>query len=261
MKTAGQIRQMKGQAKVAMLTVYDYPTACILDRCGLDILFVGDTLGQVELGFKRTSAVTIEMMLHHLGAVRRGVGETHLLADMPYQSYAKPQRALQNARKLLDAGADSVKLEGAHDKIVAHLVDHGIDVVGHVGLLPQTARRYVRQGTKEKSAERILKQAVRLAQAGCYAVVLEHMPSKLAREITEAVLVPTIGIGAGPDCDGQVLVVNDMLGLFEHAPYYVKRYANLFETILKAGEVFGQDVKSGSYPSEEFYDRVIKRRG
>jgi 3-methyl-2-oxobutanoate hydroxymethyltransferase len=249
MKTAEDIRATKGQSKIAMLTVYDYPTACALDRCGLDILFVGDTLGEVELGFERTSKVTMEMMLHHLGAVRRGVKETHLLADLPYGSYAAPEQALENARQLLEAGANSVKLEGPRYDVVEYLVAHGVDVMGHVGLLPQTAQRYVRQGTRKSSAARVESEAVGLARAGCYAVVLEYVPTELAQRITPAIPAPTVGIGAGPHCDGQVLVITDMLGLFPRVPSYVRKYAHLYEAIVQAGEAFRDEVKEGLFPS------------
>ena len=249
---------MKGRSRVAMLTVYDYPTACALDRCGLDILFVGDTLGQVELGFEQTSDVTMEMMLHHLSAVRRGIGETHLLADMPHGSYSEPALALESAMRLLEAGADSVKLEGPRYRVVEHLVANGVQVMGHVGLLPQTARKYRRQGTKRGSAARIEAEAEALVEAGCYAVVLEYIPSELARRITSSIRVPTIGIGAGPDCDGQVLVVTDMLGSYPDVPSFVKKYAHLYEEILRAGEAFREEVKAGAFPSRGTTDAVKK---
>ena len=245
---AQDIRGMKGRQKVAMLTVYDYPHASILDGCGLDILFVGDTLGEVELGMDRTSDVTMDMMLHHLGAVRRGVTRTHLLVDLPFGSYETPESALVNARRLLSAGADSVKLEGPQPEVVAHLSSAEVPVMGHVGLQPQTARRYVRQGTKEKSADRIQREARLMDEAGCYALVLEYIPFALAGEITEAISVPTIGIGAGPNCDGQVLVLNDMLGLFDRVPRYVKKYARLYETVAEAGTTFARDVRKGGFP-------------
>lgn len=250
-KSARELRDMKGRRKVAMLTVYDYPHARILDSCGLDILFVGDTLGEVELGFDRTSSVTMEMMLHHLGAVRRGVEETHLLADLPFGSYESPDQAILNARRLLDAGADSVKLEGAHSDVVEQLSSEGVDVMGHVGLQPQTARRYVRQGTKETSAQRIMGEARLMDAAGCYALVLEFMPFALAQEITQAISIPTIGIGAGPACDGQVLVLNDMLGLFDTVPRYVKKYAEMQKTVSDAGRAFARDVQEGTFPDAE----------
>ena len=250
MRTAQDIRAMKGRSKISMLTVYDYPTACALDRCGLDILFVGDSLGEVELGFDRTSMVTMEMMLHHLAAVRRGLKKTHLLADLPYGSYSEPEQSLENARRLLEGGADSVKLEGPSYDVVGHLVENGVDVMGHVGLLPQTARRRVRQGTRKSSAKRIESEAAGLASAGCYAVVLEFVSAALARQITSSIPAPTIGIGAGSHCDGQVLVVADVLGLCPEAPSFAKKYAHLHEAIVRAGKAFRDEVKEGVFPPD-----------
>jgi 3-methyl-2-oxobutanoate hydroxymethyltransferase len=238
---------MKGTERVAMLTVYDYPTALALDQAGLDILFVGDSLGQVELGLERTSDVTMTMMRHHVSAVARGVTATHLLADLPYGSYDDPEEAMTSARTLLDAGARSVKLEGPRYDIVRHLTSRGIAVMGHVGLLPQTARRYVRQGTKEESADRIHHQATCLVEAGCYAIVLEFMSQSLASRITADVGVPTIGIGAGPSCDGQVLVITDMLGQLQQVPSYVKKYGTFYEETVRAGMAYCADVKAGRF--------------
>ena len=249
MKTAQDVRAMKGKAKIVMLTVYDYPTARALDGCGLDILFVGDSLGQVELGLDSTAEVSMDMILHHLAAVRRGVEQTHLLADMPFGSYTDPEAALENARRLTDAGADSVKLEGPEYQVVEHLVANGVDVMGHVGLLPQTASRFVRQGTKSASALRITQETSGLADAGCYAVVLEFIPGELAERISESVAVPTIGIGAGPCCDGQVLVVSDLLGLYPEIPSFATKYAHLREEIVRAGEAFRSDVREGRFPT------------
>lgn len=248
MKTALDVRAMKGKSKIVVLTVYDYPTARALDGCGLDILFVGDSLGQVELGLERTAEVSMDMILHHLAAVRRGVDQTHLLADMPYGSYSDPDAALENACRLTGAGADSVKLEGPEYRVVEHLVANGVDVMGHVGLLPQTANRFVRQGTKSASARRIQEETSGLADAGCYAVVLEFIPAELAERITESVEMPTIGIGAGPRCDGQVLVVSDLLGLYPEVPSFATKYAHLREEIVRAGETFGADVREGRFP-------------
>lgn len=242
---------MKGCSKIAMLTVYDYPTACALDRCHLDILFVGDTLGQVELGFDHTSDVTMDMMLHHLSAVRRGIDETHLLVDLPNGSYTDPEQALKSALRLLGAGANSVKLEGPCYQVVEHLVSNGVQVMGHVGLLPQTARKYLRQGTKRKSANRIEAEAEALFKAGCFALVLEYMPSSLARRITSSVKIPTIGIGAGPDCDGQVLVVTDMLGFYPKVPSFVKKYSHIYEEIIRAGNTFREEVKTDVFPTND----------
>ena len=232
-----------------MLTVYDYPTARALDTCDLDILFVGDSVAQNELGLDRPAELSLEMMLHHLKAVARGVESTHLMADLPYGSYKGPEDALVSALALVDAGANSVKLEGPRFDVVGHLTDAGIPVMGHVGLLPQTARRYVRQGTKPESAARIIDQAVGLVEAGCFAIVLEFMSDKTARSITSEVDVPTIGIGAGQACDGQVLVITDMLGQHENVPSFVRKYAHLFEVTVDAAKRYRDDVKMGHFPS------------
>ena len=248
MKSAHDICAMKGKEPVAMLTVYDYPTARALDVCGLDILLVGDSVAQNELGLERTSDLSMEMILHHVRAVARGVQETHLLADLPFGSYERPEDALVSARALLDAGANSVKLEGPRFEVVEHLTTAGVPVMGHVGLLPQTARRTVRQGTKPESAARIGLQAERLAETGCYAIVLEFMSHETARTITEGVSVPTIGIGAGQACDGQVLVITDALGQHEKVPSFVRKYASLFEVTVDAGKRYRDDVKKGRFP-------------
>ena len=247
-KTTDDIRAMKGGDLIAMLTVYDYPTALALDTCDLDILFVGDSLAQTELGLASTADIGLEQMLHHLGAVARGVKATHLLADLPFGSYETADQALEGARQLIEAGANSVKLEGPRYEVVEHLVSNGVDVMGHVGLLPQTARRYRLQGTKVESAARIHKQALRLQETGCYAIVLEFMSHETAESITQTLNIPTIGIGAGPGCDGQVLVSSDMLGQFDKVPSYVRKYAYLNETVAKAARAYRDDVKSGDFP-------------
>ena len=239
---------MKGSEAVAMLTVYDYPTAVALDSCNLDILFVGDSLAQNELGLASTADIGLDTILHHLGAVSRGVSKTHLLADLPYGSYTTKDVALDSANRLLESGANSVKLEGPRFEIVEHLVCHGIPVMAHVGLLPQTAKRYRRQGTKEDSATRILRQAERLVQSGCFAIVLEFMSHATARTISESVAAPTIGIGSGPDCDGQVLVISDMLGQHQSVPSYVKKFAHLYEVTAQAATQYRDEVKQRTFP-------------
>jgi len=232
-----------------MLTVYDYPTARALDGSGLDILLVGDSVAQNELGLERTADLSLEMMLHHVRAVKRGVERTHILADLPFGSYGKPAEALTSALALMDAGANSVKLEGPRFEVVEHLVGAGVPVMGHVGLLPQTAKRTVRQGTKPESAARIEQQAIGLANSGCYAVVLEFMSHDTARSITDRVDVPTIGIGAGPGCDGQVLVISDMLGQHESVPSFVQKYASLYEVTVDAASRYREDVKQRRFPN------------
>jgi 3-methyl-2-oxobutanoate hydroxymethyltransferase len=248
-KSVDDIRKMKGPGNLAVLTVYDYPTACALDGIGLDVLLVGDTLGEVIHGCKTTTEVTMEMMLLHVAAVKRGVVRTHILADLPYLSYEDPEHALRNSLLLIQAGAHSVKLEGNRRDVVEHLTRNEIPVVGHVGLTPQTIQDYRMQGRDESSANRILQDALDLEAAGCFAVVLECIPQDLAKQITSRLGIPTIGIGAGPDCDGQVLVLMDVLGLTpKKVPFYVKRYADLASEIRKAGERFAQDVHKHRFP-------------
>ena len=247
-KSAEDISQMKGGDPIAMLTVYDYPTAKALDTCGLDILFVGDSLAQTELGVASTADIGLDQMLHHTRAVARAVTESHLLADLPYGSYKTPEDALDAARRLVDGGAMSVKLEGPRYEVVEHLCGCEVPVMGHVGLLPQTAKRYLRQGTKTDSAARIEEQARRLEDAGCYAIVLEFMAHDTAQRITSALSIPTIGIGAGPDCDGQVLVSSDMLGQYETVPSYVKKYDRHLEATIAAGIQYRAAVKNRRFP-------------
>ena len=248
MKSTDDIRAMKGVDPVAMLTVYDYPTARALDTCDLDILFVGDSLAQTELGLSSTADIGVTEMLHHVRAVARGVTRTHLLVDLPFGSYDTPDLAIQTVSEVTAAGADSIKLEGPRNDVVERLTGEGIPVMGHVGLLPQTARRYLRQGTKVDSAARILEQAQRLEAAGCYAIVVEFMSHETARSITDKLAIPTIGIGAGSHCDGQVLVISDMLGQYESVPSYVKKFAHLYETTVEAGKQYRDEVKRRTFP-------------
>jgi 3-methyl-2-oxobutanoate hydroxymethyltransferase len=249
MKSAEQIRKTKGTGRLAVLTVYDYPMARALDVCDLDILLVGDTLGEVIHGFQSTSEVTMEMMLLHVAAVKRGVALTHILADLPYLSYEDPETALKNALLLMKAGADSVKLEGNKRDVVEHLVKNEVPVVGHVGLTPQTIHEYRMQGKDESSAAQIFEDAKQLESAGCFAIVLECIPQELAGQITEDLKIPTIGIGAGPDCDGQVLVLTDVLGLTpKKTPFYVKKYGNLAEEVQQIGKQFADEVRAKKFP-------------
>lgn len=249
MKSADAIRKTKGTGRLAVLTVYDYPMARALDACDLDILLVGDTLGEVIHGFASTSEVTMEMMLLHVAAVKRGVTFTHILADLPYLSYDEPESALRNALLLLKAGANSVKLEGNKRDVVEHLVKNDVPVVGHVGLTPQTIHEYRMQGKDESSAAKIFEDARELQSAGCFAIVLECIPQELAGQITAELDIPTIGIGAGPSCDGQVLVLTDVLGLTpKKTPFYVKKYGNIADEIRKIGKQFADEVRQKKFP-------------
>jgi 3-methyl-2-oxobutanoate hydroxymethyltransferase len=241
--TAAAIRARKGGARLVMLTAYDHPTARALDECGLDVLLVGDSLGEVELGYDSTRAVSLEMMAHHVRAVRNGVTRTHVCGDLTAGSYATPDQAVAGARALVAAGADSVKLEGALIPEVEAIIADGIPVMGHVGLLPQTAEVYRREGTSPAEAERIAADARALDAAGCFAIVIEAVPAELATRITAEVGAPTIGIAAGPECDGQVLVVTDLIGQLPDPPRFVKPKADVFGIVVGAAREFAGEVR------------------
>ena len=241
--TAPELRARKGGRRIAMLTAYDYPTALALDQGGLDVLLVGDSLGEVELGYDTTRAVSLGMMTHHLRAVRNGARQTHVCADMPARTYRTPEEAVASARALMAAGADSVKLEGGLVEQVAAIIADGIPVMGHVGLLPQTATAYRRQGTTPDEADRIAAEARALDEAGCYAIVIEAVPPALGARITGEVGCPTIGIAAGTDTDGQVLVSTDLVGQLPFAPSFVTPRANVFEIVTGAAREFVAEVQ------------------
>lgn len=253
-----KIYDMKAQGeKISVLTAYDFPMARTLDEAGVDVILVGDSLGMVVLGYDSTVPVTMRDMLHHTRAVARAVKRAVVVADMPFGSYDTPERALRNALRLVkEGGADAVKLEGGEqiEKQVTRLVRAGISVMGHVGLTPQTASilgGYHVQGRNEKQAGKILKEAVLLDSLGVFAVVLECVPSALTKKITRQVKCPTIGIGAGVDADGQVLVLNDMLGFQSSvSPKFVRRYAQFGAAARKATLSFIRDVKEGQFPTE-----------
>jgi 3-methyl-2-oxobutanoate hydroxymethyltransferase len=244
---------------IVMMTCYDYPSARLLEKAGVDILFIGDTLGMVVLGYDSTIPVTIEEMLHHTKAVVRGSNSAHVLADMPFMSYqASREDALRNAGRLLkEGGAQSVKLEGGVQvaDTVRFIVDAGIPVMGHIGLTPQSINQlggYRVQGKTRATAVRLIDDAEALERAGAYAVVLECVPAPLARTITERLTIPTIGIGAGPDCDGQVQVFHDLLGLFDDfVPKHAKRYAELGPQITEAVRAYASEVRERRFPTEK----------
>ncbi len=246
------LNNLKNKEKIVMLTAYDYQMAKILDETGIDLILVGDSLGMVVLGYQNTKSVTMEDMIHHTRAVARGTKNTPIIGDMPIDSYNTVEDALENAKQLLEAGAHGVKIEGNRPLIVETLVKEGIPVMGHVGLLPQSTDRFRLKGKKAMEAERILEDAVELDKMGVFAIVLECIPKSLAKKITETVNAPTIGIGAGIHCDGQVLVINDVLGFDEaFSPKYLKRYASIGREIRKAIVNFKNDVLNGKYPDEK----------
>lgn len=259
-RTVPILRSMKADSqKIAMVTAYDAATARMVDEAGVDIVLVGDSLGNVVQGLPNTLPVTMDDMVYHTRIVSRGLEYAHLSADMPFMSYqASKEDALRNAGRLIkEAGAESVKLEINEDHLeTLYAINRsGIPVMGHIGLCPQSILEmggYKVQGRGEKEAERLLELAKSIEQAGAFSLVLESIPQSLAKEITDAIKIPTIGIGAGPGCDGQVLVINDLLGLSpEPTPRFVKKYANLRELVGKSTRTFIEEVKSGAFPSEE----------
>jgi 3-methyl-2-oxobutanoate hydroxymethyltransferase len=256
--------------KITCLTAYDYPTARLVDEAGVDIVLVGDSLGMVVLGYESTLPVTLEEMLHHTRAVRRGTHRALVVADMPYGSYhAELAESLRNAvRFVKEAGAEAVKVEGGERRIelIARMVEAEIPVMGHVGLTPQSIHAlggYRVQGKTPDTAEQLLRDARAVEAAGAFAVVLEAIPRELAAQITRELRIPTIGIGAGPECDGQVLVLHDMLGVtFTQKPKFARRYAEVGEEIARAVREYCADVQSGRFPSdEESYHSSAAPRG
>lgn len=250
MKSAHQIKLMKGKQKIVMLTAYDFPTAKLMDGI-VDIILVGDSLGMVVLGYENTTKVTMEDMLRATAAVARGAKKTLIVGDMPFGTYDNEKDALKNAKLFLEAGAHAVKVE-KKPEIAEFLVKNGIEVMGHIGLTPQTITSFKVQGKDKESAERILQEAIALDKAGCFSLVLECIPSSLAKTITDKISIPTIGIGAGIHCDGQVLVTNDILGLYgDFKPKFLKRYAELGNEMKKTFEEFAKDVREEKFPTDE----------
>jgi 3-methyl-2-oxobutanoate hydroxymethyltransferase len=251
-------RKIKG-ARITMLTAYDYATAIVLDNAGVDITLVGDSLGMVVLGYESTLPVTMEEMLHHTKAVSRGTKRALLIADMPFMSYqVSDAEAMVNAGRFLkEAGAHGVKLEGGREVagLIRKMTSAGIPVMAHLGLTPQSVLQfggYKIQGKEDAAANIIMEDARMIEDAGAFSVVLECVPAPLAAKITKALSIPTIGIGAGVECDGQVLVINDMLGLFERfTPKFVKKYCNLNAQMKDAVRQYIDEVKSGKFPDEE----------
>jgi len=246
---ATEFIQMKGVTPIAMLTAYTTPVARAIEEAGVPIILIGDTVGMVEMGFESTRDVTMEHMEYHVAAVRRGAQKTHLIGDLPYLADRNPEAALANAKRLVSAGADSIKLEGPKTKVISHLVNNGISVVGHTGLTPQTAKNFKKVGNTSIEANIILSDALAIQDAGAFMIVLEHIPYSLGRSITQSLNVPTIGIGAGPDCDGQVLVINDALGMGDYWPPFSKQYAHTSRTIIKVAKEFSSEVESKKFPN------------
>ena len=253
-----QLKEMKQRGeKIVMLTAYDYCTAKIVDAAGVPLILVGDSLGTVVLGYDSTIPVTMEAMLHHTKAVSRGVKNAMVIGDMPFMSYqVSTEQTLANAARFMqEGGAQAVKLEGGVtiDSTVRHIVNCGIPVMGHIGLTPQSIHQlggFKAQGKTLQTARKLIQDALALEEAGAFAVVLETMPSALSQLISRKLSIPTIGIGAGAGCDGQVQVISDMLGLFtDFVPKHVKQYAKLADIMSSAIAQYDQEVKAGIFPT------------
>ncbi len=258
--TPVDIQTMKHEGKkITMLTAYDYPTALLVDRAGIDIILVGDSLGMTVLGYENTIPVTMDEMIHHTKAVTRGAKYALIIGDMPFMSYNTSERdAIFNAGRFMKEGkADAIKLEGGASvkDIVSAIVKAGIPVMGHIGLTPQTISMlggFKVQGKDAQAAQKIIDDALSLEDAGAFSVLIEAIPAPITKRITERLKVPVIGIGAGVHCDGQVLVVHDMLGLFDRfTPKFAKRYVNLSEQMLKAFEAYREEVRKGEFPTDQ----------
>lgn len=253
------LNMKKRHQKVVMLTAYDYQTAILEDRAGVDVILVGDSLGMVVLGYENTIPVTLEEIIHHLRAVARARTRAYVVGDLPFMSYqASVEDAVRNAGRVLkEGGGEGVKLEGGRrmESVIKGILDADIPVMGHLGLTPQSVYQfggYRVQGKDPASAEKLIEEAQFLEEVGCFSMVLEGIPWQLAEKITDAVSIPTIGIGAGPNCDGQVLVVNDLLGMNdEFSPRFVKRYADLGQVMTRAFDSYIHDVREGKFPDLE----------
>ena len=254
--TITDIQAQKGMRKITMLTAYDYPTALAVDRARVDMVLVGDSVANVVLGLDSTRGMTMDQMVYHAQAVRRAVKEALVIGDMPYEAYQKDaSQSVKNARRFVEeAGCDAVKLEW-FDQAVAvskEIIRAGIPVMGHVGLTPQTAKDFKVQGKNASAARLIIESAMALESAGCFCVLMECVPDRLAALITNRLRIPTIGIGAGPECDGQVLVTHDLLGLFDRrTPKFVLQYEALLDCMVGAFRRFKGDVEEGRFPDKE----------
>ena len=249
-KTINEIVQKKNKQKITVVTSYDYTMASLCDQ--VDILLVGESAGMVMLGYENTAPVTMDQMCMFTEVVSNGRKNAIIVADLPNKSYENETDAVANSQRLINAGADAVKLEGRLPEIIKAIVKAGIPVMGHLGLLPQTAKKYSVQGKTEADAQMLLEDSKALEDAGCFTIVYEMVASETMKKITESVTVPTIGIGCGKYCDGQVLVIHDMLGLYDKIdPKFVKRYLSLSKSIRKAVSEYVNDVENQTFPADE----------
>jgi 3-methyl-2-oxobutanoate hydroxymethyltransferase len=255
---ASIVEKKARKEKITVLTAYDYSFSAILDTAGIDIILVGDSMANVVLGMDSTVEISLDEMINHSRAVAKSSQNALVIGDMPYCSYqAKPEDALDSARRFMDAGCQAVKLEWFERalEVTSRIVGDGIPVMGHIGFTPQTADKLgssIVQGKDFETAKRLIDQATRIEEAGCFSIVLECVPWQIARIITEKLRIPTIGIGAGGDCDGQVLVLNDMLGLFKRfTPKFVRIFADLHAAAISGVQKYIEEVKAGSFPSEK----------
>jgi len=261
-----EILSLKNKRKITMLTAYDYPFASLVDKAGIDMILVGDSLANVVLGLDSTTKVGMAEMIHHAKSVTRAVKHALVIGDMPYESYqVNPEESVKNARRFIDeAKCEAIKLEWFDRclEVTEKIIKAGIPVMGHIGLTPQTADKlggFKVQGKDAETAKRLIKQAGELEKLGCFSIVLECVPDKISEMITGKLRIPTIGIGAGINCDGQVLVIHDLLGLFERfKPKFVKQYINLTPQIKNALEEFKREVTEGKFPTKE-HSFIIKQ--
>jgi 3-methyl-2-oxobutanoate hydroxymethyltransferase len=260
------LKKKERKEKITMLTAYDYPTAKVISNTDLDGILVGDSLGMVVLGLENTLNVTMSDMVRHVSAVARAKPKQLIVADMPFLSYeVSVNEGVRNAGKLTRNGADAVKLEGGEEvvDVIRAIIKAGIPVMGHIGLTPQRFLRiggFRTIGKREKEAEQLIRDAKALEDAGVFSIVVENTYAEVAKKITETVSVPTICIGAGPYCDGQILVIHDLLGFTDFSPYFAKAYVNLKEIIDKAVNEYINDVKSGKFPARENYKEISDNR-
>ncbi len=255
LKELKKIREMKGKKPISMITSYDAVFSSFVSSVGIDLILVGDSVANTVLGYRDTKKISMSEMLHHVKAVTRVKPKAPVIADMPIHSYNNSLKALKNAKLFLKAKSDAVKLEGTkHVESIKALRNEGIEVMGHIGLTPQTAKKYRVVGKTRKEEKQLIEQALLLDSLEVFSIVLECVPNKVAEEITSLVSVPTIGIGAGPYCDGQVLVINDLIGLSatNFKPRFVKQYTNVYPEIMRALIEFNQEVKNKKFPGEKY---------